>query len=433
MRRAPSIAVWFQRPGEEMPREKTSTISQRGATSVGLSSIVAAASGLLVLFVATRALSPQDNATFIAFWSFLFALFGLLSGVQNETTRAVRNSLQAPDADQTGRPRALSSGLLVGALLAVAVVATSPAWAPTLFGDHAVALVAATCFGAVAFAGHCSLAGALSGLGRWESYSLLVGTEAAVRLGLVVVASAPATGLLGIQVASAVAAGIWLLLILVMPSLRTAASSRADVGLRTFAANVGRSMIASASSATIVVGFPIALLITSETSVYKASAPLLLAISLTRAPLLIPLASYQGVAITHFLENRHRGVAVLARTAGAVLAVAVVGAGLAAAAGPWIMRSVFGADYDVASAILASLTLAAGLLAVLTLTGAAVLALGHHTAYATGWVVASVVSIGVLLLPFAIETRAITSLMAGPLVGCVVHVVCIARASVQSR
>lgn len=416
-----------------MSSSHQTSIDQRGAASVGIASIVAAASGLLVLLAATRVLTIAENALFLTFWSLLFAMFGLLGGVQHETTRAVRNSPSLPADALAKNPRTLPTGLLIGAALATVLGATSPAWAPALFDEHQGALVAAICIGVVAFAGHSTLAGSLSGLGRWGTYSWLVGAEAGGRLVLVTIAVLLSGGLFGIEVASAVAAAMWVLLLVARRDVRTAAAARADAPTPIYLRRIGQAMIAAAATATIVVGFPVVLKLTTETQVYVTAAPLLVAISLTRAPLLIPLTSYQGVAITHFLDHRERGLSILARSGGAILGVAVVGAGLAALVGPWLMDAVFGDDYRVSSLLLAGLTLTAGLLAVLTLSGAAVLALGHHGAYAGGWFVASAVTLLTLFLPLSLEVRATVSLASGPVAGILCHTLWLARTSRANR
>jgi hypothetical protein len=64
---------------------------------------------------------------------------------------------------------------------------------------------------------------------------------------------------------------------------------------------------------------------------------------------------------------------------------------------------------------------AAGLVALLTLSGAASLALERHAVYVVGWVAATAVTVTVLLLPGSMETRTVVALVAGPLVGIPVH------------
>lgn len=415
-----------------MSAAPSATIDSRGATSVGIASIVAGVSGLLVLLLVPRALGGADSpdtATFLTFWSLLFAMFGVLAGVQNEMTRTVRSARSLP-ADAT-TPRTLPIALMIGAAMAALLAATSPVWSVALFDSYRPGLVVVVCLAVLVFAGHSGIAGALSGLGSWGTYSVLVGTEAFSRLVLIAVAAALGWGLFGMEAAAAVAAATWIALLILAPGARQGATARADVGRGRLLRQTGHSMIAAASSATIMVGFPVALRLTTEASVYDASAALLLAVSLTRAPLLVPLTAYQGVAITHFLDNRDKGMSVLLRLGGIVLAVTAVGAGLAALVGPWLMRVVLTAE--VSSAVLAGLMGAAGALALVTLTGAAVLALGKHAAYSTGWFLASAVTVALLLIPADIETRTMLSLTCGPLVGVIFHMAAITRASRPNR
>ncbi|HEY5506682.1 MAG TPA: hypothetical protein VIK83_04235, partial [Coriobacteriia bacterium] len=78
-------------------------------------------------------------------------------------------------------------------------------------------------------------------------------------------------------------------------------------------------------------------------------------------------------------------------------------------------------------AVLVYLTLGATLIAALTLTGTAVIARDEHRAFVAGWVVASVVTLAVLLVPAALTPRAIAGLLIGPASGIVVHLVALAR------
>ena len=59
------------------------------------------------------------------------------------------------------------------------------------------------------------------------------------------------------------------------------------------------------------------------------------------------------------------------------------------------------------------------------ITGSVALAVSRHTAYAVGWFVALAASVGLLLLPLPLETRAALSLAVGPLTGIAVHLTAI--------
>jgi hypothetical protein len=103
-------------------------------------------------------------------------------------------------------------------------------------------------------------------------------------------------------------------------------------------------------------------------------------------------------------------------------AVTALGAMVAWQLGPWALRLV-NPDYHVDGRVFAGLVLGAGLVAVLTVTGAAAVALDHHTVYLAGWIAATVTTIGVLLFPGTLEGRVVTSLLVGPAAGVVVHLV----------
>jgi O-antigen/teichoic acid export membrane protein len=413
-----------------MAAQSPGTIDARGATGVGLASGLGALSGYLAMVVAARALDTQENTDFLTFWSLLFFLFGVLGGVQNEVTRAVGAASSA-----TTRPagsRVLPVGMAVGAGVAVLVLASSPLWGERVLGGSWPLLVVVVALAVTSFAGHSTVAGALSGERRWGLFARLVGSEALTRLVLVLLA-----GLIGsvegLDVAAAAAALTWLVVCLVSRTARHAAGARGDVPWGGLVRNVSHSLGAAVGSSALLVGFAVILRLTSPADEFTHAAPLLLAISLTRAPLLVPLTAYQGVAITHFLQHRGEGLGALRRIVLLLAGGGAVAAVLAWLVGPWLMRVVFGEGYGVDGLVLAGLTVAAVMVALVTLTGAATLAVGRHRAYAGGWLSATAVAVLVLLTPLGLEERAVVALVVGPLVGATVHAVAIARSATDAR
>lgn len=407
-------------------------IDARGATGVGVASLVAAGSGYVVLVIAAKVLGKADNADFLAFWGLLFFLFGVLGGLQSEVTRSVHvtRTTRPAGAGATGA-RIVPLGLLIGATLAATIMLTSPLWSRAVLGPQPQLAVALIALAVLAFGGHTAVAGTLAGRGHWTVYSRLVGAEALMRLLLVTAIALAGGGPTGLHVAAGAAAATWLVL-WISPRVRDAWNQRTDTGPREFLTASGQAMVGAASSAALVVGFPVLLRVSTPPAVFALAAPLMLAIQLTRAPLLIPLNAYQGVAITHFVNQRDQGARPLLRLAGMIGAVGVVGAGAAALVGPWLMEVLLAPGYRVGPVILGALTLTAALLALLTMTGAATLALGGHRAYGLGWFVATVCSAAVLLLPGGLETRAIASLAVGPVIGVLVHVTWL-RGTLRSR
>ena len=395
---------------------------------IGVASVLSGLSGYVILVIAARTLGPARNADFIVFWSLLFAMFGIVGGLQPETTRAVRSADLSPVPAQ--RPvHVLPVGLLVGIGAALVIGATSPLWSATALGSRSWPLVVVLCLAVPAYAGQSTTVGALNGQRSWYASAALISSEATLRLllvGLVAFAGAKA---LGFEVASAAAATVWVVFIVVSRAGRRAAGATGDGDRGQFLNRTGHAMVAAASTAVLVVGFPFLLRLTSSNLEWVNAAPLLLAISLTRAPLLMPLQAYQGVAIAHFLSERRRGIPMLLRPAAAVLGVGALGAAGAYLIGPLIMIAFFGRDYRVDGRLLAGLTLAAICLALLTLTGSAVLATSQHKAYAIGWFLSSLAAVAVLLTHIPLDIRSVLSLCVGPLVGIVIHLAAVRAAS----
>ncbi|KRD45745.1 hypothetical protein ASE38_11175 [Cellulomonas sp. Root930] len=402
-------------------------ISRASASAVGAAALFGGLSGYVVLLVATHTLTKAATAEFLAFWSLLFWVMGALNGLQNESTRAVA-ARAASVGDVRRGARAVPTSLAVGGALCAVLALSSPLWGLHVLGDDWRVLVVMVALAGVAFAGHSALCGALAGRGDWTAYTATVSGEAAARIGLVAVAAVVGAGVVGLEAAAAAAAAAWLLLAAVSRRVRSGTTERADVDAPTFLRHVRATLIASIASSAILVGFPVLLRATSTDVEYEAAAPFVVAISVTRAPLIFPLIAYQGVAIRHFLGRRAEGLRALWPGVRLILLCGAVGAALAALVGPWAMQIMFGEEYDVSSGVLAGLTVAAATLALLVLTGAATLALGSHRAFATGWVLASLVTLAMLLTPLPLEQRSILSLVLGPLVGVVIHVRTIAGA-----
>lgn len=403
------------------------TIGRRDTGRIAVASLVSAAVGYLVLAVAARVLVPvEDNTVFVTFWSTVFLFFGVLSGLSIETTRAVTASSAPPPAHEP-RPRVIMVGLVVGGSAVVVLGASSPLWARHLFPSHPYFMTALLCLAVGAYAGHSVVVGALAGRRSWSSYARLIGAESATRLLLVLGAAALGFGLLGFAAGTAVAALTWAVFWLVSADARAAARTRADTPAPVFLRRIGAASLATGASAVLVVGFPVLLSLTTPTQEYRLAAPVLLAITLTRAPLMIPLNAYQGVAVSHFVGHRNRGLRAMLPAARAVVAVGLLGTVLAFLVGPWLMTVLFGSTYQVSGGVLAGLTLASTFLALLTLTGALCQALVLHSSFVAGWLLAVAVAVLVLLLPFDLSTRAVFALSAGPVCGVVLHLLALRR------
>lgn len=406
------------------PKTGEATIGASSAVGVGSASLISALVGYVVLLLSARFLDQESNTVFLTFWSFLFLLFGILSGIQTETTRAANhNGIAAPNMRN---PRVGYVALTIGLGTAAILALSSRWWGSIIFGGYSV-LVAVVCIAAAVYSGHVVLMGSLAGQQRWGTYSKLILSESVFRLAGVGVVILVGASVVGLAWGAASGAAAWLFFVLLSRSSRQSFTRRADISLGAYYRTVGYACLAGAANAALVVGFPILLRISTADAEYRTSAALLMALSLTRAPLLIPLNAYQGVAITHFVSRRTRGMMAIAPILGVVLGVSVLGAILAWLVGPFLMTLLLGPSYGMSGLVLAALTFDAGLLGLLTITGSLAIASGRHRAFSAGWVTATVVSFGLLWLPMDIEAKTVLSLTVGPLTGVLLHSFFIAR------
>lgn len=405
-----------------------SGVSSRAARSVAIAGAVVALSGFLVQAVATGLLTETETAQFLTYWSMLFAAAGIVGGVQHEITRSVAAVSHRPDGVDPAPPgaRVLPVALGLGVLVAAVLALSSGWWGSRIVPTGTATAVALILVGTVAFSGHAAVVGALAGEGRWSLYSRVVGAEALVRLGAVGGVIAMGATLLGYEIASAVAMFTWLLAALLSRRVRSVLLVRADAPLGVLVRRCSHALVAAVSMTVLVVGYPVLLGLTTSPAEYAGSAALLLGLSLTRAPLLLPINAFQGMAIHYFVGAGDARLRALFRLLALVLAAGVLGAGLAWAVGPWLLHVI--TTRELGGGMLAALTFAAAMLAGLTLSGTVTIAVGRHRDYSIGWLVATVTAVAILLLPLPLEPRLVMSLVLGPLLGATWHVAAVRRA-----
>lgn len=398
----------------------------RNVLLVGVASLVSAASTYVINVLAARTLPVAENTQLLTHLAILFFFYGIVGAVATEFTRSVAQATQTGVANG---PRALPVTLGLAGIVGAAFVVSSVWWSQSPGTSVSVPLVALMAAGVVGYTVHVGLCGVLAGVGRWPNMSLLVGAEGLGRVVFAVLAftvGASAGGYLGAVVA---AAFVWVGFMFSSTTIRSATRSRLDSPLRVQAPRFGAAFVAQSSSVALTVSFPVLLAWTTPTSEYLTSAPLLLAISLTRAPLMIPLTAYQSMILEYFVREQRRAGRGLAILAAGVLGVGLLGAGLAWLIGPALLTWLLSPAYHVDGAMLAILTISGAGLALVTITGAVTQALARHVWFAAGWVSALLVSLGLLLVPGPIYTRTSWALAAGPIVGCLVHGIAIVRAS----
>jgi O-antigen/teichoic acid export membrane protein len=393
---------------------------------VATATVLTALCGYVVVYLAARDLAPAGFSIFAVFWGAFGLVTGAANGLLQETTREVRAAgyLDVLPARRT-HPLPVAGMLGIGAALLIA--GSSPLWSGRVFAEAHWLSVGLLSVGLAGFCLHAALLGMLAGTNRWTQYGALMVTDAVIRVAVAVTTFVIGWGLVGFLWATVAGAGAWLIMIVVSPATRAAARLLTPGGTATFLRGAAHSITAAGASAILVMGFPV-LLKSTANQLGAEGGVVILAVTLTRAPLLVPLTAMQGNLIAHFVDARTERLRALIAPATLVGGIGTLGVLAAGLIGPWLLRVGFGPDYHVGGALLAWLTAAAVAIAMLTLTGAAAVAAALHRAYALGWVGATVASTLLLLLPLPLETRTVVALLCGPLVGIGVHLAALWRA-----
>lgn len=375
--------------------------------------MLSAASNFGLIFAATRTLSsPSEQSEFLAFWSMLIGVFGICTGIQNESARAA-SSLRV------GRPpgtRLIAAALPLGLLLAGVIMVGWPVlsrYVLPLSGSFAVPLLAIS---TAIYAAYTTMVGAAAGRAWWSGYVGALATELGLRLVLAVGVAVIGATLFRFEFISAAAMVGSFAVFLLFASARRALLSASDADLRTTISRMAMAMVSMAATATIVTAYPALVKASSGSDAPTLVAAMMVAVSVTRAPIMMPLTTFQGLAVSVFTEHRDHPFRALAKPLAGLLALGVLSGLGFALLGPWLLR-LFNPDYHVSWTILALLSLSSTAMGALMLLGSLALSLDQHRWYAAGWIVAATASIMLLLTPLRIEYRVLLSLSVGPLLG----------------
>lgn len=390
--------------------------------NLSLATIFAAASGFVVMWIASWALDAEHGYnSFLAYWGLFFACTGLIDGITQETTRAVAASRET---QVRGSANPWKLGAAIGAALAAVVLLVGLFAMGRIVPTHPGTATGLLAFGLLSYAFQAVLSGILSGSGLWNRYAALVALDSGVRLVLAVMVWALGGGLVEFLAITVIGALSWAVVLALAP-----VRVQLDVDRGAFVRRVGSAMVASGASAALITGFPTAASAAFPAATAGAAvAAINNAVMLTRAPVLVPLQRFQSALVVRFVERRSAVYRALAAPVGAIIGVGLVGFAAAWLIGPWILRVAYKPELFVDGLTLGLLTFASAFMGMLMITGVAVLALERHAFYVAGWLAATATAFAVLFLaPWGVATTVVVALFAGPIAGALVHLVGLVR------
>ncbi|MCG7296063.1 hypothetical protein MHJ86_04175 [Corynebacterium afermentans] len=390
--------------------------------NLSLATIFAAASGFVVMWIASWALDAEHGYnSFLAYWGLFFACTGLIDGITQETTRAVAASRET---QVRGSANPWKLGAAIGAALAAVVLLVGFFAMGRIVPTHPGTATGLLAFGLLSYAFQAVLSGILSGSGLWNRYAALVALDSGVRLVLAVVVWALGGGLVEFLAITVIGALSWAVILALAP-----VRVQLDVDRGAFVRRVGSAMVASGASAALITGFPTAASAAFPAATAGAAvAAINNAVMLTRAPVLVPLQRFQSALVVRFVEHRESVYRALAAPVGAIMGVGLIGFAAAWLIGPWILRVAYKPELFVDGLTLGLLTFASAFMGMLMITGVAVLALERHAFYVAGWLAATVTAFAVLFLaPWDVAVTVVVALFAGPIAGALVHLAGLVR------
>ncbi|MBK4346455.1 hypothetical protein [Lacisediminihabitans changchengi] len=384
----------------------------------------------VVTILVPNRVGPALYVPFAVFWSSIYLVVGALGGIQQEVTRGT-HPVSGDGPYRVSRAR--NFGLVAGLTVLALVLATAPLWVRAAFPTEGWALVPPLAIGTSSFVMVAVLAGSLYGVSAWTPIALMITVDALLRLIGLAIALAFTTDV--VVLAWAVALPFPVTLIVLWPFIRPSIVGRSqlDVGYRALTWNVARTVVAATATGIMVSGFPLMLGLTSHSVPRALQGMFVLAITLTRAPLIVVAMSLQSYLVVQFRNHSERFWRQFLRLLGIVAAGGAVLAFGGWLLGPAIYGLISPTGPQPDGPFFAILVASSALVAALCITAPAVLARSQHLVYTAGWVAGAVVTVAALLLPLDFATRTICALVAGPIVGLLVHGTYLVSAGLRER
>lgn len=386
-----------------------------------LSTAVAGLLGYVIQVAAPRLLDGASYVSFSVLWSTIYLCVAAMSGTQQEVARASRPS--------TGHsPNTVLRTFTLSAIAVVVMIALAvAAWlAATALSLSFIGLAAVLSVGFVGYLLNAVLSGVLYGLQLWRGVALVTALDAAMRIVFLAVAFTFGADAIWLGLGIAFPFGLSFTLAWFVLRRRVVGRFALDVGFASLSRNVLSTVGAAACSGVMISGLPLLIGATSATIPASAVGALLMAINLTRAPIVVPVVAMQSYLISAVFRDRDRDSTSPGRLfglLGAALAFMAILSAIAYLLGPWLIGLISAGTFEIDAPVIATVVFSAGLVALMCVTGPALVARGSHLANIAGWGIAAALTVGCLVVPVDFTARTLVALTAPAIAGLIAHVI----------
>lgn len=395
----------------------------RGLRTILVATAIAGVFGYGIQLLAPRMLTDESAyIAFTVFWSTLYFGIAAMSGIQQEIARAA-----APVVDEP--PSATLRNFTLAAAGTVTLAAGALAY---FFGDQILPgdrlqLAVLLAIGFVGFLANTVLGGVLYGMSKWRPVAELIVIDGGIRAILVIsgfAAQVPLSVLaLGVVFPFGAAFGV----VWVRFRGEVVGHYRLDVSFRRLTTHVIGTVGAATATGVMITGLPMLIGLTSAGEPEAAVGSLILAITLTRAPIVIPVIALQSFLISAVFRGGRVQPGRLLRMLSVALAGIAALAAVGALIGPPLIEWISIGRFEVTGWMAATIVASAGLVGAMCVTGPALIAVRGHLANVIGWAIAAALTVGALLLPFPLDARVGLALLLPPLIGLAFHSVALVR------
>gem|GEM_PF-793976 len=397
-----------------------------GLTLILLSTAVSGLVGYGIQVAVPAFVSPADYVIFSVAWSTIFLIGTALSGVQQEVSRAVHPG---------GVPRSSSPLWPYSLIVLASVLATTGVAAiigsTVLFGDVALEAGIAIIIGAVGYLLVVLLSGVVYGLRRWKLAALITIIDAIVR-GAAVIAALVLGADVGTLILLVVAPFfVTFAIVWIIATLSGRESFTVDTTTSQLLRNTVKTVGAAVAMGLMITGLPLLLRASTHDGGVAALAATIFAITLTRAPIVIPVIALQSYIISRVRGADGARYSVRLRHLALITLVIVVVGAVAWFAGPAVVSAISGGRLLIEPFLMAVVAISAVLVAAMAGLGAVLVAASRHDWYLGGWIVAAALTVVFLFSPFEFALRLEVALMIAPAAGLIVHAVGLHRMSIR--